>query len=204
MTRIAIADLAEVAEQAYSDPASIERGEFHAVYAEISGITIVGIRGTNSPGDLLVDGDIIPKYRLDLDCYFHGGFLGDVEGVEHELNAFLNGKNWIAVGHSKGGSEALIAASLVGTPPLAVVAFGPARPAFSKFRGVLERCVPSILLLRHGADPIPDSPWGFQQPGDLFVFGTPTASINKLDDHYLAAYRAALSVLPESLQSISV
>jgi hypothetical protein len=204
MTRIAIADLAEVAEQSYSDPASIERGDFHAVYAEISGITILGVRGTNSPGDLLVDGDIVPKYRPDLDCYFHGGFLNDVEGVEHELNAFLRGKHWIAVGHSKGGSEALIASGVAETPPLAVVAFGPARPAFLKFRGVLERRVPSVILLRHGADPIPDSPWGFQQPGDLIGFGTPTSSINKIDDHYLAAYRAALSVLPESLQSISV
>ena len=99
------------------------------------------------------------------------------------------------VGHSLGAALAVCAAislELAGRPPLAVWGFEPPRigPTFAIAHFL--SAVP-IYLYRHGSDPVPDLPLGWQHAAPLTHIGAPAEIMPDIRDHYIERVIAALS-----------
>jgi hypothetical protein len=187
--------LAELAEAAYCDTPRWTKGDAFVCLSEVDGFQVVAFRGTEPEhlADLLHDADALPAWHPQLGrC--HAGFLGNVLGVASAIMDRTEGDGVILTGHSKGAAEAALFCGLLVAacrPPVSMSTFGMPRPAFL----TLQRLIGGIpgTDYRHGCDPITDVPIGFQHPRTLTQLGEKRPTFNPLADHFIAAYRAALT-----------
>lgn len=129
----------------------------------------------------------------------HGGFLGDVLAVIFPIFHELNGKPVTFGGHSKGGSEAEIAAAIwtyAGEALVRVTAFEPARVGtlggfIATAPGISTHVVPSLGL----GDPVPDVPSWLPHPREITDLRAASLHIDPVDYHELDDVIAALDAL---------
>jgi triacylglycerol lipase len=124
----------------------------------------------------------------------HSGFVDAWEAIAAQVVAAIGDKPVTLVGHSLGGSLALICAAaltLAGKPPVAVWAFEPARVSYDlTLRNLLAKV--ALHLWRNGSDPVPNLPLGGMHPGLLNHIGKPAGVLPIVADHLLPAVTANL------------
>lgn len=188
--------LAEFCSRAYTMTPTWQAADAYVCRFDEDGYVVLAWRGTSPTAlaDWFRDLDTIPRIDSVLGCC-HAGFLGDMLAV-YPLIANTLANNTLPVivtGHSKGAAEALLFSARMiafGKSPAATVTFGSPRLC------LLNETLPRLLAgqdgrdFRHGADPVPDVPFGFEHPRILTQLGY--ASSEPLADHSIVAYRAAL------------
>lgn len=194
--------LLDACAQAYLAPVTWERGNCHALLAEVAGQHVVAFRGTANTRDWLVDFDAAPMLHAGLG-WCHQGFLESVLGVADQIRADLAGERLIVTGHSKGGAEALIFAGLLvlaGQAPAAVVTYGAPRAAYASLGEILDQ-VP-VRQYRHGHDPVPLVPpelAGWRHVREPLI-QLPQPSLDPIADHLLVPTRMAMSAYEAALK----
>lgn len=126
----------------------------------------------------------------------HSGFLGDVLAVIFPIFRELKGKPVAFGGHSKGGSEAEIAAAIwseAGETVARVTAFEPARVGLlggivAGLPGISTHIAPAIGL----GDPVPDVPSWLPHPRPLTIWRPVQTSIDPVEYHELDTVIAAM------------
>lgn len=185
-------DLADLALAAYSEPATVETDNVHALIKERDGFMLLGLRGTNDIAALLRDAEASRARRDPILGSTPDSFAADAEQILWRIFFRFTGP-WAGGAHSKGGSELLDLAAMMrvaGRPPERIVAFEPA--PVGSLGGLIEPTWAKIT--RHGADPVTEMPPWRKHPIPV----TPLAwsgskPINPFAYHYMAGVRAALA-----------
>jgi hypothetical protein len=162
----------------------------------VNGYTIVVYKGTNNLENVIQDIRFLPWYSSVVG-WCPAGFLHGVQSVMPDMLANLSevakeGKLGF-VGHSLGGSEALIAAgwfAALGIPPAFVDAFEPAKTTMGKLNDLLLM-VKRVTITWDGDDPVPDLPFPYEHPSKPMFIGEPT--LNPIDSHMIAKVIADLA-----------
>ena len=187
--------LADLALAAYSEAATIETDDVHALLVEEDGVLLVGLRGTNPAKwvDLWRDAASIVLRRDPILGPTPDSFLTDAEQLVWRLAPRIRSRPWAIGAHSKGAAEAQAAAAIatfMGWPPVRLAAFAP--PPMGRLGGWLDG-VPSGAY-RHGEDPITDDEFGRGRPTPLIPLAwTGPKPLDPLDYHSMEGYRAALA-----------
>jgi acetyl esterase/lipase len=110
------------------------------------------------------------------------------------IGPHIAGRRVVVTGHSLGGSVAILLAALLveaGTPPVAVVAFEPARSGMRTLAARLTSV--SGTIYRYGDDPVPDvPPWPYVHPWEVTQIGHP--KIDPISCHAIGGVINWLSV----------
>jgi triacylglycerol lipase len=181
-------DYAALAQAAYDAPPDIGEADSasRAIVRTTADGLCVAFPGSNDLDCWLADLDAIPVSVPGMGDV-HKGFYGAWEAMSADVLAAIGDKPVTLVGHSLGGSLALLAAAaltLAGKPPVAVWAFEPARVSFDlTLRNLLAK-VPKHLY-RNGLDLVPDLPPGGVHPGLLTHIGPELLPIPNVQDHLL-------------------
>jgi hypothetical protein len=174
-----------------------------------TGHHVVAFRGTTKNGaDILRDMRCFPwwHHRVGI-C--PAGFLKGTQTVIDRLifdtADYAKAGALIFVGHSLGGSEALIAAAwfaALGHPPAAVVAFDPACAGLWKLRRLIKQ-VPYSRIYWNVFDPVPTVPLFYRHPAEVIRIGKSIGSLDPFVYHRIAnivdsvkAYEAKSSPAP--------
>jgi hypothetical protein len=189
---------AELSDAAYTAPATWETGNAHAVLTVVEARPFLAFRGTDPKKlvDVLRDVEAL-AFDDPLLGKVHGGFYADVAQLAWRVAPALmrdGTAELIVTGHSKGGGEALLFTAMlaaIGLPPRRVITFGSPRVGGAQLASLLA-AVPGEEY-RHGADPVPLLPPGYEHPYPLIALAA-AATVDPLADHAMAGYRAALAV----------
>lgn len=196
-------DLAAVSVESYrASPDITGYGPFrgtNAIVRPFSDATVIGFRGTDDPGDWLMDMMAAPalayaKTGLTGLCIIHRGFLVAALSVYSRVKASIAGRDCVLTGHSLGGAVALVVGAFLradGTPPKEIVTFGAPRVGFAAFAEALAD-IP-VRQYRRGNDPVTTLPVALS----LFPYRhvrLPLLEVGKPDDlspfasHHMAGY----------------
>jgi hypothetical protein len=197
--------LALIAARAYSVPATFSIGDAHVLVVTDADpdAVIIAFRGTDPACllDVVADLRAAPSHDADLG-WLHGGFLWDIHCAFDRVIAAIGGRPVILTGHSKGAAEATGTAAKLkarGVPVLKLTVFGCPRMGFEALgcQGLLNQVakIPGTSY-RHGRDPVTEVP-GLLVPARPNVpIGETVNSIDKIPDHAMDRYIAALAALP--------
>ena len=154
-------------------------------------VDLLAFRGTSDARDAIRDMRALP-WPSPLGMV-HSGFFKGVDAIWGDLVPIIaNGRPTAFVGHSKGGSEATIAAGAavqLGHMPMALVTFGAPRCGFSKLTKIL-RPVPSARF-KNADDAVTSHPWplwGYRHHCSAIQIGDQ----GRYSSHPLAAYEKSL------------
>ena len=178
---------------AYTDSPRWTYADTRACYAEVDGLAVVTIPGTDpeSVANWLRDLDAAPFEHPQLGT-LHRGFYEGGLGLYQQVRTDLAGHPWAVGGHSLGGAEALICAALGvldDWAPVRCVALAPARAGFATLRNILRTVAPAVYRL--GRDLVPDVPIGFALAVDAWhQVGVTTG--DPIADHSVDRYVRAL------------
>ena len=181
-------DYALLAQAAYDDPPDIGKADSasRAIVRQTAGGLVVAFPGSNNIPSWIADLNALPKSVPGMGSV-HSGFMDAWEAIAAQVVAAIGDKPVTLVGHSLGGSLALICAAaltLAGKPPVAVWAFEPARVSYDvTIRNLLAK-VP-LHLFRNGLDIVPNLPPGGVHPGLLTHIGPALLPIVNVQDHML-------------------
>lgn len=181
-------DYALLAQEAYSAAPDIGVADSasRAIVRYTEAGLVVAFPGSNNVPCWVADLDAMPMDVPGLGSV-HRGFHEAWDAIATDVLAAINGRPVTLVGHSLGGSIALIAAGCMavgGNPPAAVYAFEPARVSYDMTMRILLRNVP-LHLYRNGSDPVPDLPLGGMHPWFLTHIGRPSSVIPRIADHFI-------------------
>lgn len=170
----------------------------------VNGDVVVAFRGTEKNfTDILSDLAGWPDRHPTLG-FCHNGFLEGVLAVWPEVTHWLGlakaTRVWFT-GHSKGGSQACIAAGLLMTtwpnPDVGLVTFGAAGAGTWKLGRVLAAAQP--VHYRNGVDCVPSHPWWTGYPSGYTQLGEWDFAARYIDlsdrflDHRIAEYEMAVN-----------
>jgi hypothetical protein len=183
ITRLVYADLALAS---YTEPATIETPDIHALIKDVDGFTLVGLRGTNPAKFVDLGRDLLASQtRAE-------SFLADAEQLAWRLVRRLTGPYGIGA-HSKGGAEGQALAAIMtylGKPPAALYTWG--SPQMGKLGGLIATLPGADFARQH--DPIPDEPRrGTPRPRVILPWPGP-APFNRIDCHAMQAYYDATAL----------
>lgn len=158
--------LARLALAAYAEPPDMcglgpYRGT-NAIVRELDGAKVIAFRGTDDPGDWLLDFMALPTFSYDRGAlaksYFvHHGFELAAASLYDKLPK--DDRPTILTGHSLGGAIALVVGSWLTQDrraPVLIVTYGAPRVGFAGFTKSLDG-VP-VRQYRRGNDPVPTVP----------------------------------------------
>jgi len=187
--------LAVAAVASYSQPATIETDDVHALLIEEDGCLVVALRGTNPEHwiDLWRDAEAAIMRHDPILGAVPESFAEDAEQLLWRLLPRLKpGQPVYLAGHSKGASEAQILAAMMahaGFAPAFLAAFEPA--PVGTLQGLLKTQAGIATCLGH--DPIPRLPLGRPHAQELTLLpwsGVPP--FDQLRYHAMEGVRAAL------------
>lgn len=181
-------DYALLAQEAYTATPDIGIADSasRAIMRQTSTGLVVAFPGSDNVPCWLADLSAIPRPVLGMGNV-HDGFYGAWEAIAPQVLAAIGDQPVTLVGHSLGGSIALLAAAtltLAGKPPVCVQAFEPARVSFDLTLRILMRAVP-LHLWRNGSDPVTELPLDGMHPAMLAHVGKPAGVLPIIADHLL-------------------
>lgn len=185
--------LADLSLAAYTEPATIETDDVHALLRDVDGILVIALRGTNPWHfvDLWRDLSAIAVRHDPIFGAVSESFFADAEQLVWRLWPLLTGP-YALTGHSKAGPEAQAAAAMLthmGRPPIRLSVFEPAQ------LGTLGGAVAGLpgIATRLGEDPVTQAPEnrGHAQPLTLLPWSGGVV-VDPLEYHAMAAVREAV------------
>jgi hypothetical protein len=184
-------DLCDLAAQAYGD-CTIDTGSVHVLLKDYKGAKVIAFRGTASPRDWMRDLAKVPFSHEHLGS-IHAGFLTAVKSVWARIPSV---GPIVITGHSKGGAEAHVLAGMFmagGRQVTKLTTFGSPRSCYLSGSGLAAflKSIPGADYA-NADDPVPMVPFNWFHPRPLTQIGRRFQDFNVIEDHYLAAYRAAL------------
>jgi hypothetical protein len=195
------ADFARIAQQAYDAAPDIGVADSasRAIVRHTTAGLVVAFRGSDNEASWAADVDI---ETIDVPGVgdVHRGFWRAWEAISVDVLAAIDGNPVTLVGHSLGGSIAIMAAAQMtvgGNPPAAVWSFEPARitPDLS-VRTLLSK-VP-LHLYKTGNDIVPDLPPDWQHAAPLIHIGKPALPFPNTLDHMMTRVLEALSQIEQN------
>jgi len=185
-------DLADLALASYSEPATVETPNVHALIKERDGLVLLGLRGTADFVALMRDAMAAHERDDPILGKTPDSFAADAEQILWRIFSRFNGP-WVGGGHSKGGSEILDVAAMmrvIGRPALRIGAFEPAPTGL--LGGYIDPA--TTLITWHGKDPVPAAPpWRRHPVAVTHLPWRGAEPINPLDYHSMAGVRAAMA-----------
>ncbi len=205
-------ELAGLASASYQDKPTIEAGNAHVAATIRDGVFYPAFRGSATRLDWYSDFGAIatPGIYGSADLgRVHPMFFADACAILPLVLAAAGALPIWPIGHSKGGGDAeLLAALLVCLAPGRLAGY----TSFGKPRTAALGNVRLAALLgdaagadyRHNHDPVPLVPGGFVHVRPTTPIGVRhwLADLNPFDDHFMAAYQAALA-LPAQASSVT-
>jgi hypothetical protein len=163
-------------------------------FKKIDGITYVSPEGSKTEQDWLDDfrgwvDPFLPRVNHG-DGFIPEGFYVSCKSVLNELAAKLWSAPFCLVGHSRGGAQAGVLASLLfdrGTVAKKVYLLEPARAFIFRTPAEFGAAIP-VWGVWNGNDPVPHVPLGRQF--DLQIVGRD--AVNPFDNHHLPSVASAL------------
>jgi len=191
-------DFALLAQEAYSAKPDIGDADSasRAIVRETAGGLVVAFPGSDNLPCWIADLDAIPMDVPGMGSV-HRGFYEAWNSISVDVLAAIDGRPVTLVGHSLGGSIALVAAACMavgGNPPSAVYAFEPARVSYDMTLRILLRQIP-LHLYRNGSDPVTDLPLGGVHPWFLTHIGKRAGILPVIADHLLPNVIASLAAV---------
>lgn len=161
--------LARLSAESYGAPPDIT-GRFllgtHAIVRRLPEGLVVAFRGTDDPGDWIMDVMAAPRLTYYRDAaaatkivFMHRGFYMAASSVYKAVCKAVGQEKFYLTGHSLGGAIALIIGYMrvtSGLPPEAIVTFGAPKAGFNAFAEALAN-IP-VRQYRRGNDPVPHLP----------------------------------------------
>lgn len=191
-------DYALLAQEAYDAPPDIGKADSasRAIVRETAAGLVVAFPGSDNLLCWIADLDAMPMDVPGMGSV-HRGFYEAWTAISTDVLAAIDGRPVTLVGHSLGGSIALIAAACMavgGNPPSAAYAFEPARVSYDMTLRILLRQVP-LHLYRNGSSPVPELPLGGVHPWFLTHIGKRAGILPIIADHLLPNIIASLAAL---------
>lgn len=187
-----------VAQAAYDSPPDIGQldSASRAIVRQTPGGLVIAFRGSDNRACWEADFDAFP---MDVDGIgkLHRGIWQAWEAMSDAVLAAIDGKPVTLVGHSLGGSLALMCAiemTVSGNAPAAVWGFEPPRISPGLEFGPLLAHVP-ITLYRNGNDVVTEVPPDWYHPVPLTPIGTPELPFDNAFDHKMERVLAALAAI---------
>lgn len=153
--------------QASYDDHDIKAGDTEVLISKIGEYTVFTFTGTKFNGlDIIKDLRAYPWWASEMGGFVHRGFLVGVRDIMPQLLPLIpTDAPYVLDGHSKGGSEAILAGAAMvklGNPPALIETFGAPRAAFGWIETALED-IP-VICHRNGTDIVPTVPHRFPFP----------------------------------------
>lgn len=176
------------AEAGLTELRAFESGPLQAALVQGKSVSFLAFRGTDEPGDWLVNLRARPVDR-STGGLVHGGFARGFDDLWPDIARSLQSTRQpvVATGHSLGGALATL---FLSRAPLACgYTFGAPRVGDEDFNDSLQA---PLFRAVHGRDPVPSVPprrWGFAHGGELQELTSATAAEDTSDSRFEALVR---------------
>lgn len=194
--------LAQLALASYSQPATIETADIHAVITQEDGYVVIALRGTNPAHlvDLLRDVGADETRHDPILGATPETFLADAEQLAWRLDKYLHDP-WIGTAHSKGAGEIQDLAAVLtymGRPPTRLVTF--AAPQVGKLNGLIATVPGRDYAMQH--DLVPDVPpnRGIPRSWTQIPWIGPVP-LDRLECHSMALYAERVAAVEPALDA---